>query len=171
MEFKYKYTEIKGTESQYSNVVFEIGVPVEAVYIKSKVDIDQGNPFIEALPMPRIENEVTLAYERGLPNYKLDEAIKFSKLDKMLQLETLKNLRFALPFHKELEIKFYNALLVCVIFLCLLHNEFINGMSICNKCFIINFPLRFHFSYNLPIIIPLLNSKTAKLTISRYSFI
>lgn len=112
MEFKYKYTEIKGTESQYSNVVFEIGVPVEAVYIKSKVDIDQGNPFIEALPMPRIENEVTLAYERGLPNYKLDEAIKFSKLDKMLQLETLKNLRFALPFHKELEIKFYNALLV-----------------------------------------------------------
>ena len=46
MKFKYEYTEINGYESQYADETFESGVPVKAVYIKSKVSMDRGNPFI-----------------------------------------------------------------------------------------------------------------------------
>lgn len=111
MKFKYEYTETNGYESQYKNETFESGVPVEAVYIKSKVSMDSSNPFIEALPLPRIEADVAGAYERGLPDYDLDKARTLSKTEKLLQLEELKSLRFVLPFHEELEIRFYNALL------------------------------------------------------------
>ena len=112
MKFKYEYTEINGYESQYADETFESGVPVKAVYIKSKVSMDRGNPFIEALPLPRIEADVVCAYEKGLPDYDLDKARTLSKTEKLLQLEELKHLRFVLPFHEELEIRFYNALLV-----------------------------------------------------------
>ena len=69
MKFDYEYTEIEGYDSQYKNEDFEFGVPVEAIYVKSKVSTDRGNPFIEALPFPRTEGDVVCAYEKGLPDY------------------------------------------------------------------------------------------------------
>lgn len=112
MKFDYEYTEIEGYDSQYKNEDFEFGVPVEAIYVKSKVSTDRGNPFIEALPFPRVEGDVVCAYEKGLPDYDLDEAKTLPKTEKLLQLEELKKLRFVLPFHEELEMRFYNALRV-----------------------------------------------------------
>lgn len=112
MKFDYEYTEIEGYDSQYKNEDFEFGVPVEAIYVKSKVSTDRGNPFIEALPFPRTEGDVVCAYEKGLPDYDLDEAKTLPKTEKLLQLEELKKLRFVLPFHEELEMRFYNALRV-----------------------------------------------------------
>ena len=112
MKFDYEYTDVDGYDSQYKNKEFEFGIPVEAVYVKSKVSTDRGNPFIEALPFPRIEGDVVCAYEKGLSDYALDEAKALSKTEKLLQLEELKKLRFVLPFHGELEMRFYNALRV-----------------------------------------------------------
>lgn len=112
MKFDYEYTDVDGYDSQYKNKEFEFGIPVEAVYVKSKVSTDRGNPFIEALPFPRIEGDVVCAYEKGLSDYALDEAKALSKTEKLLQLEELKKLRFVLPFHEELEMRFYNALRV-----------------------------------------------------------
>lgn len=112
MNFDYEYTEVDGFKSQYAGKDFKPGVPVEAVYVKSKVSTDRGNPFIEALPFPRVNEDVASAYAKGLPDYELDTARKLSRTEKLLQLEGLKNLRFVLPFHEELEIRFYNALLV-----------------------------------------------------------
>ena len=112
MKFDYEYTDVDGYDSQYKNKEFKFGIPVEAVYVKSKVSTDRGNPFIEALPFPRIEGDVVCAYEKGLPDYDLNEAKVLSKTEKLLQLEELKKLRFVLPFHGELEMRFYNALRV-----------------------------------------------------------
>ena len=92
MKFDYEYTEIEGYDSQYKNEDFEFGVPVEAIYVKSKVSTDRGNPFIEALPFPRVEGDVVCAYEKGLPDYDLDEAKTLPKTEKLLQLEELKKL-------------------------------------------------------------------------------
>lgn len=112
MKFEYEYANINGFESQYGERIFESGVPVEAIYVHSKVESDRGNPFIEALPLPRVGQEANCAYEKGIENYNMDDAMKLSIDDKMLRLDSLRNIRFALPFHKDLEIRFYNALLV-----------------------------------------------------------
>ena len=112
MKFDYEYTDVDGYDSQYKNKEFKFGIPVEAVYVKSKVSTDRGNPFIEALPFPRIEGDVVCAYEKGLPDYDLNEAKVLSKTEKLLQLEELKKLRFVLPFHGELDMRFYSALRV-----------------------------------------------------------
>lgn len=45
MKFDYEYTDVDGYDSQYKNKEFEFGIPVEAVYVKSKVSTDRGNPF------------------------------------------------------------------------------------------------------------------------------
>ena len=37
MKFDYEYTEIEGYDSQYKNEDFEFGVPVESIYVKSKL--------------------------------------------------------------------------------------------------------------------------------------
>ena len=42
MKFDYEYTEIGGYDSQYKNEDFKFGVPVEAIYVKSKVSTDRG---------------------------------------------------------------------------------------------------------------------------------
>lgn len=111
LNFIYKYAEIEEYESQYGEDCLETGCPVEAVYIRAKVEMDKGNPFIEALPLPRVNKESLKAYENEILGYRYDKASKLPKLEKFLQLSTLRHLRFILPFHKELEIKFYNALL------------------------------------------------------------
>ena len=47
MKFDYEYTEIEGYDSQYKNEDFEFGVPVEAIYVKSKVSTDRGIPSLK----------------------------------------------------------------------------------------------------------------------------
>lgn len=110
LNFIYKYAEIEEYESQYGEDCLETGCPVDAVYIRAKVEMDKGNPFIEALPLPRVNKESLKAYENEILGYRYDKASKLPKLEKFLQLSTLRHLRFILPFHKELEIKFYNIL-------------------------------------------------------------
>ncbi len=107
-KFNYEYTRLNNDEtSQYAGIVFNAGEPVDAVYIKSPNLADNGNPFIEALPKPRLSDEVTQDYEISInvSNNSKDEYIALT------EISMLKSLRFKLPFHEKLETETYNCLL------------------------------------------------------------
>ena len=106
---KYEYVDLKDSSAQYED--YEKGRPVEARYIPAKIEADKGNPFVEALPLPRTEEEVLCDYNTILPSYSYDKTTSMSKLNKMLSVGLLKSIRFPLPFHNQLEFSFYNALL------------------------------------------------------------
>ena len=104
---KYNYVDCEEGVSQYDAG----SKTVAAKYVKAKVPMDRGNCFIEALPYPRKDDDIRLAYTKTLPEYNYSKVKKMSKLEKMLQVGTLRKLRFPLPFHVNLEFSFYNALL------------------------------------------------------------
>lgn len=105
---EYHYVEGCESSTQYDNYV--IGKPVQARYIHARIEEDAGNPFIEALPLPRTEEEMSVQYHTALPSYSYDKVRTMTKLDKMLGVGTLKTIRYPLPFHKQLEFEFYNSL-------------------------------------------------------------
>ena len=107
----YTYTEIKDGISQYDDYDLKERSFVEARYIPAKLKEDVGNPYIEALPYPRDSDSIIRDYTHPLLSYNYSDVNKLSKVDKMLQVSTLRNIRFPLPFHKELEFNMYNALL------------------------------------------------------------
>lgn len=110
-DMKYTYTMCEENVSQYNDYDLTRNNIVDAIYIPAILDIDRGNPYIEALPMPRSENNIVNAYTRSLPGYCYGNVKNMSKLEKMLAVSELRELRFPLPFHKDLEFAFYNALL------------------------------------------------------------
>lgn len=107
----YTYVDCEENESQYDDCDFSKSKIVDAVYVKAKMDYDVGNPYIEALPYPRDDDATEAAYTRMLPTYRFDKVKNLTKLEKMLQVSMLRELRFPLPFHKSLEFQFYNSLL------------------------------------------------------------
>ena len=111
MSWKYSYVEYEEGISQYDDFNFDEENIVSAIYVKARLKEDEGNPYIEALPCPRGERNVLSAYSKSLPSYNFDKVKTMSTLDKMLQINTLRSLRFPLPFHNDLEFSFYNALL------------------------------------------------------------
>lgn len=107
----YEYCECEEDVSQYDEYDFSDGKLVDARYVKALVDSDSGNPYIEALPYPRSDQAVKVAYTKTLGGYSYDKVKSMTTLQKMLQVGTLRQLRFPLTFHKTLEFDFYNALL------------------------------------------------------------
>ena len=107
----YKYIECEEGASQYDDYDLNETNIVDAIYIPARMDIDKGNPYIEALPNPRDDFGIRRAYTKELPGYSYDKVKDMSKLDKMLAVGTLRELRFPLPFNRDLEFSFYNALL------------------------------------------------------------
>ena len=93
--------------SQYKGLDFNIGKPVDAFYIKSPIEADKGNPFIEALPRPRNAEEVTNDYEIESNISKTDKD-DFTALS---EISLLKSIRFKLPFHQKLENEMYACLI------------------------------------------------------------
>ena len=85
----YKYVKCEPNESQYEGYDFTQTNIVDAIYVKARVSLDEGNPYIEALPYPRDEEAVKAAYTSLLPTYRYDKVKNLSKLDKMLQVGTL----------------------------------------------------------------------------------
>ena len=110
MNKEYKYFNCELGETQYNDYDFTDSKIVEARYVKSLVECDEGNPYIEALPHPRSEEDVRDAYTKILSTYDYNKVQDMSKLEKMLQVSTLRQIRFPLTFHKNLEFSFYNAL-------------------------------------------------------------
>lgn len=108
---KYEYITRNNSSSQYVKEDFVADNAVKAKYVKSMVVMDQGNPFIEALPRPReSKEEIFNAYNREIimsPRGTLDTMPKYYKI---AEINLLRKLRFPLPFHKELEQQAYVAL-------------------------------------------------------------
>ena len=69
---KYNYAEMKENEHSYDNFDLRTTNEVPAVYVRSKVPEDNGNPYIEALPEARTEDEVFITYNKQplFPNEK-----------------------------------------------------------------------------------------------------
>lgn len=109
--YKYEYYDCDKTESQYTDCDFSVNKIVQARYVPALIEEDCGNPYIEALPYPRSEEDVRDAYTKSLLTYSYDKVAEMSKLEKMLQVSRLRQIRFPLTFHKTLEFSLYNALL------------------------------------------------------------
>lgn len=62
-----KYVICEEGESQYDEYDLQETNIVDAVYVKAILDIDRGNPYIEALPSPRNDKGIMAAYTRRLP--------------------------------------------------------------------------------------------------------
>ena len=107
---EYKYCARSEEESQYSELACEGSSILDARYIPAMVKMDVGNPYIEALPLPRSDASIKHDYTKTLLSYNYDDVKKMSKLEKMLNVGTLRTIRFPLMFHKNLEFAFYNAL-------------------------------------------------------------
>lgn len=112
MEKKNYYVECEEGASQYEAYDLTSQTVVPARYVKAKIKEDEGNMYIEALPCPRENKDIYRAYSRSFASYDYDSIKKMTKLEKMLQVSMLKEIRFPLPFHSELEFSFYNALLI-----------------------------------------------------------
>jgi len=112
MEKKNYYVECEEGASQYEAYDLTSQTVVPARYVKAKIKEDEGNMYIEALPYPRENKDIYRAYSRSFASYDYDSIKKMTKLEKMLQVSMLKEIRFPLPFHSELEFSFYNALLI-----------------------------------------------------------
>lgn len=111
LDMKYEYTKVGEDGRQYEEADLLKSDMVEAKYIKSPISFDNGNPFIEALPRPReSRKEIIDAYNRTIPNLSVEEKKSMPLYYKLSDIYLLRQLRFPLPFHKELEEQTYMAL-------------------------------------------------------------
>lgn len=109
MTFNYNYvSEIYRTP--YANIDLTKCKIVNAKYIPAVIDTDRGNPYIESLPYPRDDEDVMNDYSKNLLIYDYETVKTLSKFEKLMQVSTLRQIRFPLSFHKNLEFAFYNAL-------------------------------------------------------------
>lgn len=111
MSTKYNYVYCEEGASQYDEYDFNDSKIVAAKYVPAIVAMDKGNPYIEALPYPRDEDQIIFDYTKILPTYNFDKVKDMSKHEKLLQIHTLRQIRFPLPFHSNLEFHLYNALI------------------------------------------------------------
>ena len=111
MKIKYNYIDCEEGSSQYDEYDLIEQKIVPAAYVHAKIKEDEGNPYIEALPYPRNEKNIEYAYTKIIADYDYSKVASMSKFERMLRVGTLRNIRFPLPFHKNLEFDCYNALL------------------------------------------------------------
>lgn len=123
-KFNYPYVTLDdGVSSQYEGETFLPGQAVKAKYIRSVNVCDNGNPFIEALPLPReTRDEMKAAYEIGIPGYRNN--IPKSLTYCLREIPLLEDVRFKLNFHNSLEIEHYNCIVESY-----RHREFLQGIQ------------------------------------------
>lgn len=109
--FEYDYTSLEEGARQYDDINLISEKVVDAKYVKSKIKYDNGNPFIEALPRPREgREEITNAYFKSIERFTPKEREQFGRSEKLAAVTLLREIRYPLPFHEELEEETYNAL-------------------------------------------------------------
>lgn len=109
--FDYQYTSLEDGARQYDDIDLIHEKIVDARYVKSKIKHDNGNPFIEALPRPREgREEITNAYLKNIETFTEKQRNEFVRSEKLAAVTLLRELRYPLPFHEELEEETYNAL-------------------------------------------------------------
>lgn len=97
---KYDYVT---QDQQYLSCDLDAGNIVEAEYVRSPVPEYQGNPFIEALPLPWTEEETVVFCKRSLMHYNGPEERALSKNHRIMMLERLREVRVVLPFQYRLQ--------------------------------------------------------------------
>ena len=112
MKILVRYYDVENNESQYEDLDLAAMKSREiclARYIKAKGPY-AGNPYIEALPLPRSAEDIANDYNNSVKPVSIEEIETMSALDKEFMVDTLNQVRFRLPFHKLLETAFYSAL-------------------------------------------------------------
>ena len=89
MKKNFEYIEIEEGKSQYEEYDLTENKTVDAIYVRAKLEIDQGNKYIEALPFPRRHEDINREYKRILVGYKKDDVKKMTKFDKMMQITAI----------------------------------------------------------------------------------
>lgn len=107
----YCYEAVEKRDRLYEKELFSQKKDIKAKYQKALTPCDRGNPFIECLPYPYLDNEqIIAAYTRHLPYYDANEERGIASSERKAYVDQLRLLRFPLPFHPELEMCFYSAL-------------------------------------------------------------
>lgn len=70
----YTYSDRAEGETQYDVAGYSNEKIVPAHYIPALVPMDKGNPFIEALPLPRTDEEIKMDYQ--FPNIWISRTIR-----------------------------------------------------------------------------------------------
>lgn len=104
-----EYVENIQGESQYGVCDFEDSKVVDARYVKSRIPNYVGNPFIECLPDSVIDDK--RIFEKGLIGYNYPSVKAMDKEDRAIYLFAIRDLRFIMPFHKEIFRRFKAALI------------------------------------------------------------
>lgn len=114
-DFNYsdQYVTPEGDDTQYSDIDLRKESIVRARYVKSKIQFDNGNPFIEALPHPREGEEAIFnAYNRDIVEVSDEDKAAMKPYEKLSSILLLRKLRVQLPFHQSLEYAMYNTLVM-----------------------------------------------------------
>lgn len=106
----YNYKNLQPGERLYDEYDFTKVRIVEAQYSPSVLGLDKGNPFIEALPTPRTNDEVDMAYGRPLSLFNREKIKELSYEKQIQSISMLRQFRVTLPFHLKLEKVFYDTL-------------------------------------------------------------
>ena len=112
LNWDYEYAALEEGEGQYDNINLLNENCVDAVYIPAEFSMDKGNPFIEALPLPREGSDVRRSYNRQIIGYNADEVANMSDYKRIRAISQLRSLRFPLPFDERLETTIYNTLVM-----------------------------------------------------------
>lgn len=107
-----KYLDIEDGGRQYDDIDLTTQNIVDARYVKSKIPFDNGNMFIEALPRPREgTEEIFAAYNRDIGLFTEEDKQTMKPYEKMSAVSLIRQIRFPLPFHENLEEEVYMSLL------------------------------------------------------------
>ncbi|MCH4183421.1 MAG: ATP-binding protein [Prevotella sp.] len=102
---------VKRGHFQYENLSSLENKIVYAEYVHAPIEIDSGNPYIEALPKPRELEQIRDELETGIANFSTTEEIRKPVWKQLADVTQLRNVRYLLPFNLQLETDCYNLLI------------------------------------------------------------
>ena len=86
------------------------GSAADAVYSRSPIPSDRGNPFIEALPVRRTGDAFRDAYNAGIPGFSHTEVVSLPEEDQADLIDSLDMVRVMLPVAKDIEYFFHSSI-------------------------------------------------------------
>ena len=99
-----EYKKVEAGQSQYDVYDYDDCKVVDACYVRSKYPHCLGNPLIEALPVS-FPDDVRI-FEKGLEGYDYSLVKDMDCYDRAIYAFSIRDLRFILPFHKEIFLRF-----------------------------------------------------------------